>query len=224
MKCDIIKDLLPLYCDGLTSQDSNEEIKNHLSECEECTSVYDSMKQNEDIINPADNDIQPLKKVKKRNILKIVAAVFITAVILVTAFFFLFWGVIPISSDKLDMELSINETDYTIEQYDDDGKIINVHTETVEELTILFTGDCAVTNEKTAIESKRRDDDSYITNYDITIYPVLILPFDDRGKHPNEFKYSVPITEGDTITIHYSDKTVTYKVTELAEMAEKNNT
>lgn len=223
MKCNIIKDLLPLYCEGLTTQDSNEEIKNHLSVCEECTSVYDSMKQNEDIITPEDNDIHPLKKVKKRNILKIVAAVFSTTVILVTAFFFLFYGIIPISSDKLDMEFTVNEATYTIEEYDDDGKLIDVHTQNVKELTIFFTGDCPVTNEKTDIESKRRDDDSYFTNYDITIYPVLKPPFDDRGKHPNKFEYSVPVAEGDTLTIHYSDKTEVYTITELAEMAEKGN-
>jgi GTP-binding protein len=43
MKCNIIRDLLPLYCDKLTSQDSNEEIEKHLHECEECNAVYESM-------------------------------------------------------------------------------------------------------------------------------------------------------------------------------------
>ena len=32
MKCSIIRDLLPLYCDKLTSEDSNEQIEKHLRE------------------------------------------------------------------------------------------------------------------------------------------------------------------------------------------------
>lgn len=30
MKCEIIRDLLPLYIDGLTSKESNQEIEKHL--------------------------------------------------------------------------------------------------------------------------------------------------------------------------------------------------
>lgn len=223
MKCNIIKDLLPLYCDGLTSQDSNDEIEKHLADCESCTGVYESMKHGEESIKEEESDIQPLKKVRKRNILKIVSAVSATAVVLVTAFFFLFWGVIPISSDKLDMEFSVNETSYTIEEFDDDGKLINTQVKPVKELTIVFTGDCAVTNEKTDLEIKSIDSHSNFVNYEVTIYPVINLPFDDRGKYPNKFEYSVPVEEGDTLTIYCRDKTVTYKVTELAEMAEKEN-
>ena len=30
MKCEMIRDLLPLYIDGLTSKESNQEIEKHL--------------------------------------------------------------------------------------------------------------------------------------------------------------------------------------------------
>ena len=33
-KCNVIKDLLPLYIEKITSQDSNEIIEEHLKECE----------------------------------------------------------------------------------------------------------------------------------------------------------------------------------------------
>ncbi len=35
-ECEIIKDLIPLYADDLTSEASNRLIKNHLYSCEEC--------------------------------------------------------------------------------------------------------------------------------------------------------------------------------------------
>ena len=33
MKCEMIRDLLPLYIDGLTSEESNKEIDKHLKTC-----------------------------------------------------------------------------------------------------------------------------------------------------------------------------------------------
>lgn len=42
--CDIVKDLLPNYIEGLTSQRSNEYVKEHLETCNECKESYESMK------------------------------------------------------------------------------------------------------------------------------------------------------------------------------------
>ena len=44
MKCEIIKDLLPLYMDKLTSQESNREIEVHLQRCRSCREYYQEMK------------------------------------------------------------------------------------------------------------------------------------------------------------------------------------
>ncbi len=44
--CKIIKDLLPSYIDGLTSKETNEFIKKHISECSDCSIVYENMKSN----------------------------------------------------------------------------------------------------------------------------------------------------------------------------------
>ena len=43
MKCEMIRDLLPLYIDGLTSKESNQEIEKHLKNCEECQKYYQEM-------------------------------------------------------------------------------------------------------------------------------------------------------------------------------------
>lgn len=41
--CDVIKDLLPLYHDGVSSEESNTLIENHLKNCEECRDYLDSI-------------------------------------------------------------------------------------------------------------------------------------------------------------------------------------
>lgn len=43
MKCCIVRDLLPGYIDGLTCEESNQEIRIHLEQCTECRTVYEQM-------------------------------------------------------------------------------------------------------------------------------------------------------------------------------------
>ncbi|MFR9271029.1 MAG: zf-HC2 domain-containing protein [Clostridia bacterium] len=43
--CSIIKDIIPLYIDNLTSEDSNKIIREHIQECVECKDYYNSLVQ-----------------------------------------------------------------------------------------------------------------------------------------------------------------------------------
>lgn len=216
MKCKIIQDLLPLYCDKLTSQESNEEIEKHLRDCEECTQIYENMCQKEESIIDSEKDIQPLKKVKRKNIIRIIISVLVSAVVLFGVFMFVFWGVIPISYDDLKMNLSITQQTGSSWQTDENGTPVNIETTTYDMLTILFEGNCS-----TIRHSQKYSFDS--DNYEITIYPVIKIPFDDRGEYPNQFTWSVPVKENGTITVHYLERDVKYNIKDLAEQAKKEN-
>ena len=235
MKCNIVKDLLPLYCDKLTSQDSNEEIEKHLHECGECNAVYESMKQKEDDIKVPDKDIKPLKKVKKRTALKIIAAILGTAAVLFGVFMFVFWGVIPISSDKLHYTVTAKEVkSYCVksEKRDKDGSYIyeyrsefgddfypipdGVKVKTEHMINFEFEGDCSCINEHTDSKYDYFVNDKGVNDYHISIYPVVKLPFDDRGEYPNQYSWGTnDVKEGNTLTIHYRDKTETIDLWEL---------
>jgi hypothetical protein len=72
--CEIIKDLLPLYVDGLTSEYSSKEIDNHLQECRDCKERFDDLQTNlgSDNQNNSEKEIDYLKKInrnQKRNII-----------------------------------------------------------------------------------------------------------------------------------------------------------
>lgn len=41
--CEIVKDLLPMYIDGLCSDTSNKLVKQHLSTCSHCKQIYEQM-------------------------------------------------------------------------------------------------------------------------------------------------------------------------------------
>ena len=45
MKCEIIRDLLPSYVDGLTSEESNREIMAHVAECAPCKEILEQMQE-----------------------------------------------------------------------------------------------------------------------------------------------------------------------------------
>lgn len=67
MKCCIVKDLLPGYIDGLTSEETNMEIKEHLESCADCRTIYEQMSAElPSELTPEEKDIDFLKKWKRR--------------------------------------------------------------------------------------------------------------------------------------------------------------
>lgn len=48
--CDIIRDLLPLYVDGVCSQDSAKLVEEHLTDCQSCRELLDKLRGEEEII------------------------------------------------------------------------------------------------------------------------------------------------------------------------------
>ncbi len=43
--CDVIRDLMPLSVDGCCSSDSEELVRDHISQCKECREIFESMKK-----------------------------------------------------------------------------------------------------------------------------------------------------------------------------------
>ena len=43
MNCDMIKDLIPLYSEGLCSEESRKAIEEHIKTCESCRLLYEQL-------------------------------------------------------------------------------------------------------------------------------------------------------------------------------------
>lgn len=103
-KCNIIKDLLPSYVDGLTSNDTNEFVEEHLNTCKDCSDEIKKYKSIE--IKEKEETKKSIDYLKKpRRKLKGVIALF--SMIIIGIFAFL---IVP----KPDKNLDLTAFDYNI--------------------------------------------------------------------------------------------------------------
>lgn len=72
ISCDIIKDLLPLYCDNMCSNDSRVVIDEHLTECESCGEELKKMLDNSDaaVLRQEKNSINSIIGKYRKNLWK----------------------------------------------------------------------------------------------------------------------------------------------------------
>lgn len=204
MKCDIVKDLLPLYIEGLTSKDSNEEIEKHLESCEECRTFYQEMSGEIEEKLPVSTDVQELdylKKVRKRNLRTVAitsGSVVVVLLILVSLFGFGF----SVSSKDMDMTYQITDNRLEI-----DFQLKNGHDLTRRSIHPEFI----------------YDDNHKVIGIEHRYKPVWVFdnPFDDVG---NKFSLGIEIPSGEdqeqyssTIIIEYSDKVVKFVNGELVD-------
>ena len=84
--CDIIRDLLPSYTDGIASDDSVKLVEEHLAQCSACAAFKDRMGKLDLRIADKTDSLDYLKKIRKLTDLK---SAFCFLSILITAAFFL---------------------------------------------------------------------------------------------------------------------------------------
>jgi len=85
--CEVIRDLLPLYKDGVSNKKSNEVIEEHLKECKACKEYYDVINKSEITLpeapvieNPSIVDYG--KRIKKKRKMVFITVVSIIAILL----------------------------------------------------------------------------------------------------------------------------------------------
>ncbi|NMA65781.1 MAG: hypothetical protein GX957_06005 [Clostridiaceae bacterium] len=64
ISCEIIKDMLPLYLDGVCSNDSKVMVEEHLAECDSCKAELDAMK-GEIFLSHKEQNLKEAETVKK---------------------------------------------------------------------------------------------------------------------------------------------------------------
>lgn len=124
ISCKVIQDLLPSYIDGIVSEDSKKLIEDHLTECKECAEILSDMRAESpgmDDRSQQKKEIDYLKKIRRKNRLKMTATVVTAAIILCFAVFggYIIYGgkfilantkyQINVSDNKLNLEVDLPE-------------------------------------------------------------------------------------------------------------------
>ena len=109
-KCGIIKDLLPLYVDQVCSEESNELIEEHLSECVNCKAYMDLLRKSQDVEAVAYDEEKENRKVKimlgikkkmiYRNILVAALSILILVIAAISVMQYLKGTIVPIPETK----------------------------------------------------------------------------------------------------------------------------
>lgn len=115
--CNVIRDILPLYIESISSDDTNAMVEEHIRSCDNCRKKLDEMNAIDHI--PLDTDTGPLRTLKatlrKKKIQTIVLSVMMTVVLAVTVITFLTTpayipyreGLVSITEDDNGMVLAI---------------------------------------------------------------------------------------------------------------------
>lgn len=109
INCNIVQDILPLYVDGVVSDDTKEIIEEHIEYCEGCKKEFDLMKQ--ELYIPAEKEASIIKKFKRKwrneKLLISIISIVLTGLILFGTFFFIFHfdRVIPYEESLIKIEI-----------------------------------------------------------------------------------------------------------------------
>lgn len=132
-ECKIIQDLLPNYIEKLTSEDTNDYIKNHLKECKDCTDVFNAM-QKDFKLSENNVDKRKIDYIKKYNKKILIFKVILLIILLVFILFIIhtlrnYIIINQLYGKYTEQEKNINSnsyieyngTDLTIKQYKKDN-------------------------------------------------------------------------------------------------------
>ncbi len=195
MKCEIIKDLLPSYIDGLTSAESNAEIEEHLETCEECREALDQMKAEVSVENVELNkqSINPFKKLNKR-VLQSIVITFTACILLVGSYFYFFEIGWKVNSEDMDINYSYMDGSLQIEFELTNGKVLNSWTDHHNWPTTITFTECF---------DSALDDIGNKFSYGI--------------RENDEAGNMKPFDDDDVIILRFQDKTETLYLKEIAE-------
>ena len=128
--CEMIKDLLPLYIDSLTSEKTGELIDEHLKDCPDCSRSLKMMRsENEQEMLPDEDDKKEIAFLKKTKLMQNIAFISsIAAIVLCALFVILRFFIVGIS---------YGGGYYMIEKLSVEGGIVSIRTSTADSAQVI---------------------------------------------------------------------------------------
>ncbi len=91
LDCRIVEDLLPNYIENLTNDYTNKAVEEHLTSCEECSELLNTMKADISVQNKVpEKEIKFLQKMKRTRIVAIISSILLFVLVIGIISFFAF--------------------------------------------------------------------------------------------------------------------------------------
>jgi hypothetical protein len=210
-ECNIIRDILPLYVEDMVSADTSAFVEEHLEKCAECRADWENLKKTSQIeevpLAKQDNDILPLRAIKKKwkrkKAVLICTTVLITILISVIGLYFCE----PVQEFVLTKRPNEINADTVVILHSSNGDISSQEVtitdkDTVSELLSMHNSLKVMYMSRPSAEERMRlifyKEDKIISEWGISFYEedgVLITwsnAFVDKGNHvvKSEFDYT----------------------------------
>lgn len=134
MKCNIARDLLPLYAEGLCGEETTRELEKHFAECKECAALKNDSALSEKSGGDYEKEIKPFKKLHRRlraNIFVIIALGLVAAAVLIFLGGLAYGELNPVSGWKSFSEIAhvmeVRRVAGSLEKGDIDGFAEHLH-------------------------------------------------------------------------------------------------
>ena len=164
LNCDIVRDLLPSYVDGLTSETTNEAVNEHLKECPECTEALKRMKEPEKTDSEPKAEVNYLKKIRRRSLQKgfIVCAIIVILALAAASFKILYIGE-ESRTEGLYSDILVTDSTVKIEGvFDRTGsglaRVVFSENDGVVDITVYSAPKCFVNKEHFSKEYEAKGD------------------------------------------------------------------
>ena len=240
MKCCVVKDLLPLYAEQLTAEETAADIREHLEQCAECAAILADMQAENTSAITAPEDIRPLKAVRTRG--RILALIAAAASVLFYILFYRFCiAGTKLRSDQITMEVSTNwavfnpaRPNHRIRRFDTYGDAAAVMREPdagrlYEEVHVTVHCDCLSVRTEGENGNIRDNSDtpeqfrastSHCTFYSVLMPPLALAASMFHKSRWAQRSLRGVAAEGSTIMICCKDGNFAYRLTDLAALAD----
>lgn len=119
-ECNIIKDLLPLYAEELTSADSGEFIRRHVASCPTCREALRLCRVELPKMEVAEHMVEKYKKPLKQSVLKIILSSILAVLVGLGAVGYMMWELGYLGEEKI-IQSEFGGSNFRIKYYNDDG-------------------------------------------------------------------------------------------------------
>lgn len=164
LPCGVIEDLLPLYHDGVCSEETRKIVEKHVEECFECRTLLKRMEAAVDVEHDAPDDEGALRAIGKRARRAGIKKIFV-GLLAAAAIAFLGWTatdltIVPVPTEKISInDLSVTQDGTIVFQLliDDGKELRSLRIENDEETGTVYL------NPKRAVIEERRDGNRYMS-------------------------------------------------------------